>query len=86
MTRLTMNMKEYYSASELAAMALPGLPKTERAIQIKAKQQRWAEKRNLAGIDLAKKRSSKGGGLEYHYSYHLRHRPNWSKQQDNKMK
>tara|TARA_R110002072_G_scaffold302699_1_gene487409 strand:+ start:3011 stop:5185 length:2175 start_codon:yes stop_codon:yes gene_type:complete len=68
MTRLTMNMKEYYSASELAAMALPGLPKTERAIQIKAKQQRWAEKRNLAGIDLAKKRSSKGGGLEYHYS------------------
>lgn len=49
-------MKEWYSAKELAGVA--GLPTTDRAIQISAKRESWQ----------SKKRSGRGGGLEYHIS------------------
>lgn len=48
-------MKTHYSAAELAAMKLPGLPATERAIQIMAARESWPRI----------KRSGRGGGWEY---------------------
>ena len=47
-------MKEWYSAKELAG--LPGVPGTERAIQIGAEKQQWQ----------SRPRAGKGGGREYH--------------------
>lgn len=61
-------MQEWFSASELAAAGLPSMPATERAVQIMAKREGWAERRNLAGEPLARPRAGRGGGTEYHYS------------------
>lgn len=36
-------IKEYFSAAELAGMT--GLPTTDRAIQIKAKQNKWKSRK-----------------------------------------
>ncbi|MCK7581820.1 MAG: hypothetical protein MZV65_43510 [Chromatiales bacterium] len=46
-------MKSWYSVSELAG--LPGLPSTDRAIQIRAKREGWAHR----------PRQGRGGGKEY---------------------
>ncbi|MBA1443779.1 MAG: Mu transposase C-terminal domain-containing protein [Chromatiales bacterium] len=46
--------KEWYSAAELAG--LPGLPGTDRAVQIRAKREDWRWQ----------KRTGRGGGREYH--------------------
>lgn len=51
-------MKEWYSAAELAALSLPGMPATDRAIQLRSARENW----------LSRKRESRGGGLEYHVS------------------
>ncbi|PWR23385.1 Mu transposase C-terminal domain-containing protein [Zavarzinia compransoris] len=51
-------MKEWLSVTEIAALALPGLPSTDRGIRKYAKQNQWA----------AKERSDLGGGREYHVS------------------
>lgn len=48
--------KEWYTASELAGM--PGMPGTERAIQIGAKKNNWK----------SRPRAARGGGREYHIS------------------
>lgn len=53
---LTIASKEWFGASELAG--LPGLPKTDRAVQIRAKGESW-QRRARAG---------RGGGFEYHIS------------------
>jgi len=66
----------FYSAQELAAMKLPDMPKSDRAIQIKAQREgwlvkdrwnRWTASMDRNGIPLARKRQGKGGGWEYHY-------------------
>ena len=54
----TAAMKDWLTASELAGLALPGLPKTEHAFQIAAKREGWQWRR----------RSGRGGGWEYHAS------------------
>jgi hypothetical protein len=46
-------MKSWYSVSELAG--LPGLPSTDRAIQIRAKREGWEHR----------PRQGRGGGKEY---------------------
>ncbi|WP_029009367.1 transposase domain-containing protein [Azospirillum halopraeferens] len=51
-------MKEWYSAAELAGMALPGLPGTESATIRRAKAKNWR----------SRPRGGRGGGLEYHVS------------------
>ncbi|ACF01867.1 Integrase catalytic region [Rhodopseudomonas palustris TIE-1] len=48
-------MKDYLSAAEIAALALPGLPASKRGVAFAAERAGW-EKRQ---------RSGKGGGLEY---------------------
>lgn len=54
--------KEWFSAAELAAEALPGLPGSRQNIAGLALRQGWD-----AGA-LCRARTARGGGLEYHYS------------------
>ncbi|MFZ2470211.1 MAG: transposase domain-containing protein [Parvibaculum sedimenti] len=61
-------MKEWFTPSEVAALALPALPATLRGINMIAKREGWLERRNVAGTSLARKRQGRGGGWEYHYS------------------
>ncbi|MGO3934738.1 DDE-type integrase/transposase/recombinase [Rhodopseudomonas pseudopalustris] len=48
-------MKDYLSAAEIAALALPGLPATKRGVAFAAERAGWA----------ARERNGKGGGVEY---------------------
>jgi len=65
-------MKEWYTAAELAGMALPGIPETESATIRRAKREGWG----LPGLEWSegnplgvwRKRDASGGGVEYHYS------------------
>lgn len=55
-------MKEWLSASEIAALQLPGLPANKRNINVQAQRDGWNERR-----DLMRERQGRGGGLEYHF-------------------
>lgn len=46
---------QWFTPSQLAALSLPGLPKTDRAIQLRARRENWA----------GRKRAARGGGFEY---------------------
>lgn len=48
-------MREWFTAAELAAKALPGLPGTDRAIQLRANRENWQRR----------PRAARGGGYEY---------------------
>lgn len=48
-------MKQWFTPSELAELKLPGLPSTDRAIQMRAKREVWE----------SRKRAARGGGFEY---------------------
>lgn len=61
-------MKEWYTASELADLALPGLPETESGIVRFAKKTNWRKRVSVAGPALARRRQGRGGGWEYHYT------------------
>jgi hypothetical protein len=54
--------KEWFRARELADLKLPGMPATAQGIAGFAKTAHW---RNQA--DGLRKRSGRGGGIEYHY-------------------
>jgi putative transposase len=58
--------KHYFTAAELAALALPGLGKTKRRINDRAALEQWALKTDSSGAPLARRRVGRGGGLEYH--------------------
>lgn len=60
--------KHWFTALELAEMALPGLPKTKRKINEAAAERGWAFAVDTAGRPLARPRPGRGGGLEYHHS------------------
>lgn len=51
-------MKEWYTAAELAECKLPGLPASDRGIQLRAKAEGWK----------SRDRAGRGGGQEYHVS------------------
>ncbi|HEY9081305.1 transposase domain-containing protein [Magnetovibrio sp.] len=61
-------MKEWFTAAELASMALKGMPGTDRGIQSLAKRECWNSRTNAAGGMLTRKREGRGGGVEYHYT------------------
>ncbi|TCS62557.1 transposase domain-containing protein [Varunaivibrio sulfuroxidans] len=61
-------MKEWFTAADLAARALPGLPATDRGVQSLAQREAWGDRKNMAGGALARKRAGRGGGVEYHYT------------------
>jgi transposase InsO family protein len=54
-------MKSWFTTSELAALALPGLPSTRQGWETLAERDGWAEVANMA-----RPRSGRGGGFEYH--------------------
>ncbi|SLN38414.1 Integrase core domain protein [Aquimixticola soesokkakensis] len=60
--------QEFLSAREIAELAktrwIAGFPKTERGVQIYARNCGWVG----LGKHLCRKRSGRGGGLEYHFS------------------
>lgn len=53
-------MKLWYSAAELAELALPGLPSTERSVQRLAARSGWNGHKRFA-----RERTGRGGGMEY---------------------
>ena len=52
-------MKEWLSASEIAALGLPGLPVNKRNINVMAQREGWNNR-----SDLCRERTGRGGGLE----------------------
>jgi putative transposase len=61
--------KTWFTAAELAELALPGLPKSKRKVNERASDDGWALKADGAGAPLARPRTGvRGGGLEYHLS------------------
>ncbi len=71
-------MKEWLSAAELAAEALPQMPATKAGVLQYAEREGWAE-----SLAYARKRAGRGGGLEFHIAllptsarlaYETRHR------------
>lgn len=58
--------KEWFTAAELAELALPGLPRTKRKINERAASDGWALRTGIAGQPLARPRAGRGGGLDYH--------------------
>lgn len=61
-------MKEWFTSSELADMALPGLPETKSGIIRFAKTHSWADRYTVNRSPLFRQRRAKGGGMEYHYT------------------
>lgn len=59
--------REWFTAADLAEAALPGLPAGKRAISRLALDERWAERCDVNGVALARKRRGRGGSAtEYH--------------------
>jgi hypothetical protein len=61
-------VQEWFSAAELADLALPGLPKSKRGVLDRAADEGWAEARCDIRGALARPRKGRGGGLEFHAS------------------
>jgi len=57
--------KSWFTAGELAELALPGLPKAKRKVNERAAAEGWALKVDQAGLPLARPSKKRGGGLEY---------------------
>ena len=60
--------KVWFTAADLAALELPGLPTTKRKVNELAAEKRWGLKCDTAGAPLTRPRAARGGGVEYHYS------------------
>lgn len=58
----------WFSAAELAALALPGLPADKRGITRRARDERWQLRIDAQGKPLARPRMGRGGGTEFHMS------------------
>lgn len=60
--------ESWFSADDLAALKLPGLPRSKRHINDRAREEQWALKVAEDGTALVRRRKGVGGGLEYHFS------------------
>jgi len=60
--------REWFTANELAELALPGLPGEKRSINRKASDERWAARLGPDQALLVRKRAGRGGGAEFHVS------------------
>jgi putative transposase len=60
--------KEWFTASELAELAVAGLPSGKRRINETAAAEGWALRTGAFDEPLARPRIGRGGGLEYHLS------------------
>lgn len=57
---------EWFSAAELADLALPGLPANKRMINRRARDERWATRIGPDDALLMRARNARGGGYEFH--------------------
>lgn len=62
------SIREWYSAAEIAALGLPGLPTTKRRVNELAAVECWASRVSATGARLSRSRQLQGGGIEYHVS------------------
>ena len=62
--RTTLTPREWFSAAELAALALPGMPGTKRGVQDMAERQYW-QAPDREGTHW-RTRQGRGGGVEFH--------------------
>ena len=60
--------REWFTAAELAALSLAGLPGDKRSINRRAQEERWSVRQGAAGELLVRKRAGRGGGVEFHVS------------------
>lgn len=60
--------RDWFTAAELAELALPGLPNDKRSINRRARDERWHLRSDAEGELLARARAGRGGGVEYHVS------------------
>lgn len=58
----------WFSAAELAELALPGLPGDKRSIARRANEERWSARSDAQGELLVRPRAGRGGGTEFHSS------------------
>lgn len=60
--------REWFSAAELAELALPGLPGDKRSLTRRARDEHWHLKADASGEPLSRPRIGRGGGTEFHVS------------------
>lgn len=60
--------RDWFTAAELAELALTGLPADKRAINRRARDENWLMRSNADGSMLARARAGRGGGVEFHVS------------------
>lgn len=60
--------KTWFTAAELADLALPGLPRIKRKVNERAAAELWSQRVDNDGQSLARPTGRRGGGLEYHFS------------------
>lgn len=60
--------QEWFTAAELAAQALPGLPTTKMGVLHRAGAEGWAHRQDGDGRPLSRPRKGRGGGVEFHVS------------------
>lgn len=60
--------QEWFSAAELAALSLPGIPAVAGKVQELSLREGWGARIDDAGKPLVRRRQGKGGGNEYHVS------------------
>jgi len=58
--------REWFTAAELAELALPGLPGDKRSINRRAQDERWTSRAGTDGNSLVRPRVGRGGGVEFH--------------------
>ena len=60
--------RAWFSAAELAELALPGLPADKRSVTRRAQEERWSVRHGGDGEALVRPRAGRGGGVEFHVS------------------
>ena len=68
MSRAATAVQEWFSAAELADLALPGIPSTKAGVLKMAAREGWEAAAEPVRGALTRKRKGRGGGLEYHVS------------------
>lgn len=60
--------RSWFTAAELAELALPGLPGGKRSINRRAREERWSARSGADGKPLVRPHAGRGGGVEFHVS------------------
>jgi len=60
--------REWFTAAELADLALPGMPADKRSLNRRAREERWNLRLGSDGQALVRPRIGRGGGTEFHVS------------------